>query len=714
MDNGTLLEAFKFLNYMQLAKSSRVSKRFRDLIRTNRHRLALLLVTKLCMNHPKRPIHVFGFKTIVFGKELSPEEYNEWVIHNGYSKQIPLEGRDAGSMQYEREPYELKAEVDDKDPTHGTVSSEIIAFNACMNVNNESWPLFEHFVRLLTAPFIYIRSLELISQSDVLNLLPGAIVPEQLYRLQCGELKFTIESNKLKFFKWIKNNVQCDEYKIVHNRHLAHYDENILDEVFFNFLLTGAQCTSVIKITYPDPSKVIAGFVQKFIDLKNCDEYQFVESIEFNVMYAPSADELKSKYAKFLVKEEHIDNHRTDHTFEFINNDVGKKLQLTAKIFDNPQHSLSNIYASYFVLQIKNLISNIATMDNGTMVEAFKYLKYCQLAKNQLVSKRFGDLIQTHRHSLALLDVDEISMKRISLSPFSNVRRHAHIFVFGKMLSADEYNEWVIRNQYSKEAPLEGQVAMTDSMQNDDGDYDGYEFSAYGVVKATNWRNLRTSVFKASAELNHEYFPLFQHFVRLITDPFVYIRWMDLIPQNDFFHLLVGAVNSDRERLQCGKLNFNLKFNLESNAQKFLSWIKNNVHCDVFDIFNCFCDEELPDFFLTGAHCTSKIYMNYLEPSKVITGFVQKFMGLKKCDEYQIVESIECYVQRRPYQELMGKCGKFIVKEENNHDSTEHFFEFVNNDIGEKFKLNVKIYDHTLLGYSNPHSSYFVLKIENM
>ncbi|KAI1694688.1 hypothetical protein DdX_19983 [Ditylenchus destructor] len=42
MDNGTMVEAFKFLNYYQLATSSLVTKRFRDLIRTHRHKLALL------------------------------------------------------------------------------------------------------------------------------------------------------------------------------------------------------------------------------------------------------------------------------------------------------------------------------------------------------------------------------------------------------------------------------------------------------------------------------------------------------------------------------------------------------------------------------------------------------------------------------------------------------------------------------------------------
>ncbi|KAI1693839.1 hypothetical protein Ddc_22513 [Ditylenchus destructor] len=57
-----------------------------------------------------------------------------------------------------------------------------------------------------------------------------------------------------------------------------------------------------------------------------------------------------------------------------------------------------------------NRMPNIVALDNGTMVEAFKFLNYCQLATSSHVSKRFWNLIRTHRHKLALLDVNEISM----------------------------------------------------------------------------------------------------------------------------------------------------------------------------------------------------------------------------------------------------------------------------------------------------------------
>ncbi|KAI1692934.1 hypothetical protein Ddc_23246 [Ditylenchus destructor] len=128
-------------------------------------------------------------------------------------------------------------------------------------------------------------------------------------------------------------------------------------------------------------------------------------------------------------------------------------------------------------------------MDNGTMVEAFKYLNYCQLAKNSLVSKRFRDLIQTHRHSLALLYVDEISMYSAQSGPDA-------INVFGKELSPEAYNEWVIRNSYSKQIPIESQVASEESTQSITN---GYGLAAYACYKDLSYRewNDRTTVFSA-------------------------------------------------------------------------------------------------------------------------------------------------------------------------------------------------------------------------
>ncbi|KAI1692315.1 hypothetical protein DdX_21325 [Ditylenchus destructor] len=180
-------------------------------------------------------------------------------------------------------------------------------------------------------------------------------------------------------------------------------------------------------------------------------------------------------------------------------------------------------------------------MDNGTMVEAFKYLNYCQLAKKSLVSKRYRNLIRTHRHSLALLYVNEISMDSYPASP-------AAIEIFEEELSSKEYNEWVVRNNYSKQAPIEDQIASTENTQNIPSGYRLYARASYNDLNNREW-NDGTTVLYAQVEVNHENWPVFQHFVRLATDPFIYIDCMALTYQTDVLNLLAGAINSDR--LQC-------------------------------------------------------------------------------------------------------------------------------------------------------------------
>ncbi|KAI1699267.1 hypothetical protein Ddc_18634 [Ditylenchus destructor] len=319
-------------------------------------------------------------------------------------------------------------------------------------------------------------------------------------------------------------------------------------------------------------------------------------------------------------------------------------------------------------------------MDNGTMVEVFKYLNYCGLAKNSLVSKRFRNLIQTHRHSFALFDVYSLEMRRRRRLRGSDP---AGIKMFGKDISSDEYNEWVTRNQYSKQISLKGQDAATENTQFDRIVY------ALDVVPNYCGSYDETSIFYARVKLNHENWPLFQHFVRLLTDPFIYIRNVELTSQNDVFNLL-QEISPDHSRLQCGEF----RFNLEANSQKFISWIKDHVCCDKFEISNhsdSNYDDELLDLFLTGANCASKISVYYYDHSRVIVGFTQKFMDLKKCDECQVVEYIECSQANVSVAELKSKYAEFIVKEEKSH----YIFELVNKNIGKKLKITVNVvYDH--------------------
>ncbi|KAI1705309.1 hypothetical protein Ddc_15779 [Ditylenchus destructor] len=207
------------------------------------------------------------------------------------------------------------------------------------------------------------------------------------------------------------------------------------------------------------------------------------------------------------------------------------------------------------------------SLDNDTTVEVFKYLNYCQLAKTSLVSKRFSDLIRTHRHKLALLYVESIGMSKDNYDP-------AAIKNFDQELSPEAYNEWVIRNDYSKQIPLETQIARIQSTHCDRKVYRLHADADYHYTDS-NPSFKEKSVFSASIELSHENWPVFQHFIRLLTDPFIHIRSLGLPYQNDALNLLAGAVNQDRGRLQCRLLGVSLQHNMQDR----ISWIKEHVFC---------------------------------------------------------------------------------------------------------------------------------------
>ncbi|KAI1696126.1 hypothetical protein DdX_19215 [Ditylenchus destructor] len=244
---------------------------------------------------------------------------------------------------------------------------------------------------------------------------------------------------------------------------------------------------------------------------------------------------------------------------------------------------------------------------------------------------------------------------------------YALIKMFDKMLSSGEYNEWIGHNGYSKQIH----------------------------------RPYTTHVQNSKMRIG-------QYFFRILMDPFIYIRYLELNPQKDVFSLLAGAFNPDRARLQCEQLV--IRFNAVS--QKFMDWIKDNVRCDQFLINghnDSNYDEELLDFFLTGAPCTSAINVGTYDLSKVLVDLVQKFMALKNRDEYHLVESISGYVNDRGVvKELKRNCAKFTAEEEQFEEKygARHIIGFINNDIQKKLTLNARNYPYG--------SSSFSIKITNL
>ncbi|KAI1710992.1 hypothetical protein Ddc_13123 [Ditylenchus destructor] len=351
--------------------------------------------------------------------------------------------------------------------------------------------------------------------------------------------------------------------------------------------------------------------------------------------------------------------------------------------------------------RLEKKISMNATMDNGTMVEAFKYLNYMQLAKSSLVSKRYSNLIRTNRHSLALLSVDSIDMSEY-IGEYSPARPAGRMKLYNKKISTKEYNEWIIHNRYSKRIPLNGQVE--------------YGSQVYDMTAEYKDSNETTWVFAANGKLNHEKWPLFQHFVRLLTDPFIYVRSLTLTPRIDvsFINLLAEAMNPDYNRLKCDEfVLFSKLDNRKDNVLKFIGSTKNYVYCNKFQIClysDSNYDEEFLDLFVTGAHCSSAIEINLYDISNVFKALLQKFMGLESSDEYKIVESIRGQVKDgRIAEELKRNYAKFIAEEADEEGSgTSQVIGFINKDIAKKLTLSVKKFSHIYF------SSTFSIKITNL
>ncbi|KAI1717355.1 hypothetical protein DdX_07098 [Ditylenchus destructor] len=349
VDNWTMVHVFKYLNYCQLAKSNLVSKRFRDVISANRDRLARLLVDNISMMscYGDTPTEI-----MLYNEDLSPEEYNDATTKDHIFRRNIYR------------PYNEKS-----------------AFSAVAKLSDEKWPLFEHFIRILTDPFIIIKRIELTSQNDVLNALAKAVTTEN--RLQTNVLIFNTDSSIQKFMNWINDYVCCDTFVIdadqrfhfsecydedgnyhsIDNSDIyRNYNKEFLE--LFDFCVTGARCASVFTINYYDFSRVVASLIQKFMVLKSSDECQFFQSIESSSALTKRyvAYDLKDEFAEFLVEEEEFeDDEYIKLAFEFRNTDIKKKLELTAEIYDNTSYYDSGAYPyadhreSSFNLAVKDL-----------------------------------------------------------------------------------------------------------------------------------------------------------------------------------------------------------------------------------------------------------------------------------------------------------------------------------------------------------------------
>ncbi|KAI1705171.1 hypothetical protein DdX_13776 [Ditylenchus destructor] len=353
----------------------------------------------------------------------------------------------------------------------------------------------------------------------------------------------------------------------------------------------------------------------------------------------------------------------------------------------------------------ENKITNIASMDNGTTLETFKYLNYSQLAKTSLNDSGYSC-------------------------------NHCQYFakIFNKRLSPIAYKEWIVRNNYSQQLPLENESLENchgkhpNSEENDHMDHHSYDLSAYAFYKDPNRRrsNDKTTVFWAGMELENETWPFLQHFVRLLTDPFIYIRRMDFVSQKQLLNILTEAMNPESGRLHCEEMHFYL----EDNVQKFMDWIRNNVHCDELQIYDTslsysLSTEDVAQFFITGGNFTSSIVIRYIDltqdHSYILVDLVQKFMELKNSDKFQLVGSIQCNFPGQILEVLQHNYAKFIVNDEKDNRRNSLLYQILNKDIGKKLQLTTRVIDDDAeysdrFAFDNPSDTHILvgLEIENL
>ncbi|KAI1691749.1 hypothetical protein DdX_21661 [Ditylenchus destructor] len=175
----------------------------------------------------------------------------------------------------------------------------------------------------------------------------------------------------------------------------------------------------------------------------------------------------------------------------------------------------------------------------------------------------------------------------------------------------------------------------------------------------------------------------------------------------DLVQNAVDAGFSITERGDSGPAVIKL-FNKELSPEEYDEWVvRNNYSKQISPIYQAAgdrrayeliaygyykdLDKQLLDFFATGSHCTSEVFVIFNWISKaVIVDFVQKFMDLKSRDDSQLVESIRGYVSETTAEAMKNNYVKFFTQGNyENRWNVEDIFELVNADIAKKLQLTI-------------------------
>ncbi|KAI1715338.1 hypothetical protein Ddc_10994 [Ditylenchus destructor] len=337
------------------------------------------------------------------------------------------------------------------------------------------------------------------------------------------------------------------------------------------------------------------------------------------------------------------------------------------------------------------------------MIDSLRFLNYCDLAKTSLISKKLSEFIQTHRSSLTLLRVKEMIMEYHEKQVPDGYSRTSYstTMLFGVKKFDLDHDDWIESNGYS--ATFEFKPKEVD-LENLFQKQPPKPTNCISLHASARYHESGSCIKEDSAPLTvvfstfvkpkfnrldcRRHWPMLQHFVRLLSDPFVYFESIHLVSlKNELWKPLVKNLKLTLNRTLCN----GAEIRLENNAGEFLDWMKNYLRCSQLSLRSTGSpNDELATFLLSGSKCTSHAMISGTYNRALEHNLVARFLTLKQDDRDQMIPSISFpwMISVHTIKEMFGDTfSEFLVREENTLESFLQVYEFTNRDIMQKLEV---------------------------
>ncbi|KAI1692016.1 hypothetical protein DdX_21492 [Ditylenchus destructor] len=351
-----MIDSLRFLNYCDLAKASLISKKLSEFIQTHRSSLPFLRVKEMLMEYHEEQLpdrySRKSFSTItLFGVKNFDLDHKDWIKSNGYSatfefehKQSPPEPSNRISLHAAARFHESGSCIKEDSAPLTVVFSTFVKPNFHRIDCRRHWPMLQHFVRLLSDPFVYFERIQLVSLRNELWKPLVKNLKLTLTRTLCNDAEVCVENNAGEFLNWMKNYLRCS--------HLSLRSTGSPNDELAAFLLSGSTCTPLAVISGTYNKELEHNLVARFLTLKQIDRDQVIPSISFPWMISVHTikEMFEDKFSDFLVREENTSESFLQ-VYEFTNSDIMQKLEVEfCKSRERMHLSLANCF-----MKVKNL-----------------------------------------------------------------------------------------------------------------------------------------------------------------------------------------------------------------------------------------------------------------------------------------------------------------------------------------------------------------------